>query len=875
MPTRMQQRGVINSMKRPSPFANVGRQATTNSTSILNNNNNKNNNARPPISTTTKTTKNNKQHPLIFKKNSSNNNGRTHIKGPVPPVPSIRRNQNIPSNNNYNNNHNVSKPESTGGNQAAATHQLTEKIAILQEKGHIQKVEIDRQKLIINGLQRNLEHMTTSTKKDKQSIEQLNSKIYQLKKEKGQTNDLLYSPSSAKLMEQTHVNQIENLKTKFMKDYSALEHKYDINAKLLKEANHMNQMYNDRIKQFEKDLLSKSSTEVTFKKQMETVSAHAKRMVDENRKLKEQLKNSMNAKDEIVKLKSNVANLTDKCNNYVQEIEKLNYHNTEKNKKLEQYENEIEIMKETKENEIQRRKKAIKDLSSKSANLSQLKKEYEVSKATIKKLNDQLNNFEFEKKKEINSIQKEMKNVKDDLNWTIKEKNDLQDALNKIKQNYSILEISASKSSVKIPEMESRLHDMEKKYNNMKADRDLFAQQLEDLKRQQKKSVAGYEKEKNILKIENKLLKEKISSLETGKSSDKNDYEQEIERLKKLVENIKNEASNGIKKAQIQVDEIQNQCNLLLNQLNIQRNLVSSESERANNALQKLSAVEKERESEVQQIAFLERQLEDQRASSASESRRAESALEEASRCRDRYDNEHDRAQILTGELSELRHAHLKLSEKVQELKLQSGENNDMYIRYEKERDIAQAALAELQNAMKEQAKLYEKVQYESKEKDFLFEKKQKELHEVQTKYNELLNDAADAKENARLANKLKETEKELRNTLAKILKTEEATESAFTCLKCMNIFDKPITCIPCGHSFCEKCVGDFNKKHKANGEKGESCPECSEDDAKKKNGGDKVDYFIQNELLENLSSRFLFRKQAIESLSIMVGNLK
>ena len=53
-------------------------------------------------------------------------------------------------NNNYNNNHNVSKPESTGGNQAAATHQLTEKIAILQEKGHIQKVEIDRQKLIIN-----------------------------------------------------------------------------------------------------------------------------------------------------------------------------------------------------------------------------------------------------------------------------------------------------------------------------------------------------------------------------------------------------------------------------------------------------------------------------------------------------------------------------------------------------------------------------------------------------------------------------------------------------------------------------------------------------------------------------------------------------
>ena len=78
-----------------------------------------------------------------------------------------------------------------------------------------------------------------------------------------------------------------------------------------------------------------------------------------NRKLKEQLKNSMNAKDEIVKLKSNIANLTDKCNNYVQEIEKLNYHNTEKNKKLEQYENEIEIMKETKERVLSDGKKII------------------------------------------------------------------------------------------------------------------------------------------------------------------------------------------------------------------------------------------------------------------------------------------------------------------------------------------------------------------------------------------------------------------------------------------------------------------------------------------------------------------------------------
>merc|ERR1711871_215306 len=304
-----------------------------------------------------------------------------------------------------------------------------------------------------------------------------------------------------------------------------------------------------------------------------------------------------------------------------------------------------------------------------------------------------------------------------------------------------------------------------------------------------------------------------------------------------------------------------------------QKKLVSVESKRATVAVQKLKHAEREREAESKQIAFLQRQLEDQRASSASESRRAEGALEEASRCKMRYDNEHDRAQALTEELNKLRHAHLKLSEKVQQLKLQSGESMDLHVRYEKERDAAKAALAELQNVMKEQEKMYQKVQYESKEKDFLFQKIQHELHEVQMQYKQLLSDASDAKENARLANKLKETEKELRNTLVKILKTEEATESAFTCLKCMNLFDKPITCIPCGYSFCEKCIDAYSKEKSKAVENGGCCPECDESGDKRK--AKKVDYFIQNELLENLSSRFLFRKQAIESLNIMVGNLR
>ena len=53
----------------------------------------------------------------------------------------------------------------------------------------------------------------------------------------------------------------------------------------------------------------------------------------------------------------------------------------------------------------------------------------------------------------------------------------------------------------------------------------------------------------------------------------------------------------------------------------------------------------------------------------------------------------------------------------------------------------------------------------------------------------------------------VQEREAELRTVISKLIKAEEATEGAFTCLACMNIYRKPVTCIPCGHSFCIGCI--------------------------------------------------------------------
>ena len=86
------------------------------------------------------------------------------------------------------------------------------------------------------------------------------------------------------------------------------------------------------------------------------------------------------------------------------------------------------------------------------------------------------------------------------------------------------------------------------------------------------------------------------------------------------------------------------------------------------------------------------------------------------------------------------------------------------------------------------------------------------------------------------------------------------------------------VTCIPCGHSFCETCleaacvpVYDAERRSGRNSgesESGSGCPECQGDEK------GRTEYYIENQLLENLCARYIFRKQAISSLKNMTNAL-
>nr|CCC89417.1 conserved hypothetical protein [Trypanosoma congolense IL3000] len=51
------------------------------------------------------------------------------------------------------------------------------------------------------------------------------------------------------------------------------------------------------------------------------------------------------------------------------------------------------------------------------------------------------------------------------------------------------------------------------------------------------------------------------------------------------------------------------------------------------------------------------------------------------------------------------------------------------------------------------------------------------------------------------------ETKKSLKAILERLLVAEEATECAFSCGLCMHLLKSPLTCVPCGHTFCEECL--------------------------------------------------------------------
>lgn len=101
------------------------------------------------------------------------------------------------------------------------------------------------------------------------------------------------------------------------------------------------------------------------------------------------------------------------------------------------------------------------------------------------------------------------------------------------------------------------------------------------------------------------------------------------------------------------------------------------------------------------------------------------------------------------------------------------------------------------------------------------------------------------------------------------LIAAEEASESTYSCPLCFQLFQQPLTCTPCGHTFCENCI----KKHPRNLSvfKGDNsglnsghmkasffCPECR---------SHCCDGLLETKCILDLSSKFQYKKKILRDI--------
>eukprot|EP00742_Colponemidia_sp_Colp-10_P007935 GILJ01008562.1.p1 GENE.GILJ01008562.1~~GILJ01008562.1.p1 ORF type:complete len:749 (+),score=132.63 GILJ01008562.1:105-2249(+) len=91
--------------------------------------------------------------------------------------------------------------------------------------------------------------------------------------------------------------------------------------------------------------------------------------------------------------------------------------------------------------------------------------------------------------------------------------------------------------------------------------------------------------------------------------------------------------------------------------------------------------------------------------------------------------------------------------------------------------------------------------------------------------------------------------ERDLQTSISKLIHIEESMDAVVTCMVCLNVLDKPVTCMPCGHSYCTKCKEGYTPH----------CQECGP--------AKRVEARMSNPTLELVCGKMLFKKQALDAL--------
>jgi chromosome segregation ATPase len=688
------------------------------------------------------------------------------------------------------------------------------------------------------ALQRNVESLTKMSRSNAKLIKKLNQNIQTLKNQlrvsKAETkvaiDDLAQSKSTQN--NTNHTNHTNHLTSRIRELTHSLTLSRQNEEKAKEELEKIQSYHKSSMLSGGVSVSATSNDNSKLRQQLQTVSAHSKSLLVRNKQLEEELKEFKSGENELTSIKNRLTMLK---NQLIKEKDKNEINMLKINEMSDELSNNQKLL-----NTAQHRRSIMaKDLSKRTEELFHYKSENEMMK---RRMNDSSNILQLYEKQnvEMSQLQQKLNDMNQLLLISNNTNNDTIEKNRLMEENITRLQLIEKECMQKSNDILSL-----KKTNQSLA---LAITKYKDAIDELHPQVI----ECKYLKNENMKLKDEIIRINDLQSSDVMILTNEMKRLRE---------QNGI--------NIENEKFLMTIRMQLDDCLLR-EQEAKNTRLQLYDEISRLKSI----ISNLKNDI---------------TYHEDALR-----DNEMKHSLIVRqlsnskNELSGVLRMNNALEDECDDKKRIISRLKKDLVDVENERDHLQERIIDVENRMTEvETQIKEEKKHEIIRMKTIFNdemENQKVLLRLEMEKNEKLKEqlnrmrkrsvSAAAKKagqfEKKLSEALKKTEKELRATVSKLIAAEEASETAFTCMKCMEIMKKPVTCIPCGHSFCESCLSSNvisydDRGNGGGGSGGGGCPECESNDHAKK-----TEYYIDNQLLENLCARYVFRKQAISSLKNM-----
>ncbi|KAG1692318.1 hypothetical protein DVH05_025488 [Phytophthora capsici] len=211
----------------------------------------------------------------------------------------------------------------------------------------------------------------------------------------------------------------------------------------------------------------------------------------------------------------------------------------------------------------------------------------------------------------------------------------------------------------------------------------------------------------------------------------------------------------------------------------------------------------------------------------------------------------------LRSEFEDLQQEHEELEETIQSLRQNQDQLENGYKKtVSRERYKSESFQSQLKLLQNENGELSDKM--EALCKDLM---KEQQLNDAQTLEMTELKQRVLSREAISLLRKAQDSLEQTVNTL---LEAENASESTFTCLQCMQLFTHPMTLAPCGHTYCATCLSKCGEVELPSSI---ACKMCET--------GIKTECIFPNYALADLTARFIFRQQSLASLTTICLSLR